>query len=317
MSTGKGKTRKVIVTAAVTGGIHTPTMTPYLPKGPAEVAQDAIDAAKAGASIVHIHAREDVTGKPTADMDTFEKILTTVKRQTNAVIGITTGGAQGMTVEERFSVVERFKPEMASANGGTINFTLSKLADGPGMDDPKFDWEVPFLKGTYDNVFKNTFHDMEYCIRMMNKCGTFPEFEVFDYGQLSNLAHFKKMGILPKQIYLQFVTGVMGGMPMSLEGLMFVIDQAKKLLGSDIMYSMVAGGRRMFRFETVCAVTGGNVRVGLEDGIYIKPNGELAVNNAAQVEKIIRILKDLDFEIATPEDVRETFELKGADKVEF
>lgn len=308
--------RKVIVTAAVTGGIHTPTMTPYLPKSADEVAQNCIDAAKAGASIVHVHARKD-NGQPTADFDTFEKIISKVKKNTNAVIGITTGGAQGMTTQERFAVIERFKPEMASANGGSINFCLSKLADGPGMDSPLHDWEVPFLERTYDNVFKNTFADMEYCIKTMNACGTFPEFEIFDYGQLANLAHFKKMGILPKQIYLQFITGVMGGMPMSLEGLLFVIDQAKKILGDDIMYSMVAGGRRMFRFETVCAITGGNVRVGLEDGIYIKPNGELAVNNAAQVEKVIRILKDLDFEIATPDDVREMFSLKGPDKVEF
>ena len=311
------KQKKIIVTAAITGGIHTPTMTPYLPKGADEVTQNALDAAAAGASIVHIHARRDVTGQPTADFDTFEKILTGIKKKSNVVIGITTGGAQGMTVEERFAVIERFKPEMASANGGSINFCLSKLAGGPGMDQPQFDWEVPFLKGTYDNVFKNTFRDMEYCIRTMNDNGTFPEFEVFDYGQLANLQYFKKMGILPKQIYLQFVTGVMGGMPMSLEGLLFVIVQAKKMLGEDIMYSMVAGGRRMFRYETVCAVTGGNVRVGLEDGIYIKPNGELAVNNAAQVEKIIHILKDLDYEIATPDDVREIFELKGADKVAF
>lgn len=156
------KQRKVIVTAAVTGGIHTPTMTPYLPKGPDEVARDAIDAANAGASIVHIHARRDVTGQPTADFDSFEQILTKVKKASNVVIGITTGGAQGMTVEERFAVIDRFKPEMASANGGSINFCLSKLADGPGMDAPKFDWEVPFLKGTYDNVFKNTFKDMEF-----------------------------------------------------------------------------------------------------------------------------------------------------------
>ena len=258
-----------------------------------------------------------MTGQPTADFDSFEQILTKVKKASNVVIGITTGGAQGMTVEERFAVIDRFKPEMASANGGSINFCLSKLADGPGMDAPKFDWEVPFLKGTYDNVFKNTFKDMEYCIRTMNRNNTFPEFEIFDYGQIANLAHFKKMGILPKQIYLQFIMGVMGGMPMSLDGLLFVIDQAKKTLGNDIMYSMVAGGRRMFRYETVCAVTGGNVRVGMEDGIYIKPNGELAVSNAAQVEKIIKILKELDYEIATPDEVRETFGLKGGDKVDF
>ena len=309
--------KKVIVTAAITGGIHTPTMTPYLPKGKDEVIQNAVDAANAGASIVHIHAREEVTGKPTADFDAFEKILSGIKSQSDVVIGITTGGAQGMTVEERFAVVERFKPEMASANGGSINFCLSRLAETKEMQNPKFDWEVPFLKATYDNVFKNTFYDIEYCIKMMNSCDTFPEFEIFDYGQLANLAYFKKQGLIKKPLYVQFVPGVMGGMPMGLEGFMFMLDQAKKILGPDVMYSTVAGGRRMFKYATFCAITGGNVRVGLEDGIYLKPNGELAVSNAAQVEKIVNILTALDFEIASPDEVRERLELKGKDKVCF
>ncbi|HBH11698.1 MAG TPA: 3-keto-5-aminohexanoate cleavage protein [Clostridiales bacterium] len=309
--------KKVMVTAAITGGIHTPTMSPYLPKGAEEVIQNAVDAANAGASIVHVHAREEVTGKPTANFEVFEKILKGIKAQSDVVVGITTGGAQGMTVEERFAVVDRFKPEMASANGGSINFCLSKLAESKEMQNPQFDWEVPFLKATYDNVFKNTFRDIEYCINMMNSCDTFPEFEIFDYGQLTNLAYFKKMGLIKKPLYVQFVPGVMGGMPMNLEGLMFMLDQAKKILGSDLMYSTVAGGRRMFKYATFCAITGGNVRVGLEDGLYIKPNGELAVNNAAQVEKIIRILEALDFEIATPDEVRERLELKGKDKVNY
>ena len=308
---------KVIVTAAITGGIHTPSMSPYLPKGATEIIQNAVDAANAGASIVHIHAREDITGKPTADFDAFGEILQGIKSQSDVVVGITTGGAQGMTVEERFAVIERFKPEMASANGGSINFCLSKLADSKEFQDPQFDWEVPFLKATYDNVFKNTFADIEYCINMMNACDTFPEFEIFDYGQLANLQFFQKMGMLKKKLYVQFVPGVMGGMPMSLEGFMFMLDQAKKTLGPDLMYSTVAGGRRMFKYAAFCAITGGNVRVGLEDGIYIKPNGELAVNNAAQVEKIINILEALDFEIASPDEVRERLELKGKDKVNY
>lgn len=308
------KQRKVIVTAAITGGIHTPTHTPYLPKGPDEVVQNAVDAAKAGASIVHIHARKE-NGEPTADFDVFENILSRIKKQCDVVIGITTGGGQGMTVEERLAVIPRFQPEMASANGGSINFCFSKLADG--IENPKYDWEIPFMKRTYDNVFKNTFKDMEYCINIMNECNTRPEFEIFDYGQLSNIAYFVIKGLIRNPIYIQFVPGVMGGMPLSQEGLMFMIDQAKKLIGPDIMYSMVAGGRRMFRFETMCAITGGNVRVGLEDGIYIKPNGELAVSNAAQVEKIRRILTDLDFEIATPDEAREILQLKGKNNVNF
>lgn len=308
---------KVIVTAALTGGIHTPTMSPYLPKGTDEVIQNAVDAANAGASIVHIHAREDVTGRPTADFETFGKILGGINAQSDVIIGITTGGAQGMTVEERFAVVDHFKPEMASANGGSINFCLSQLAETKEMQNPKFDWEVPFLNATYDNVFKNTFRDIEYCINMMNSCDTFPEFEIFDYGQLSNLAYFQKKGLIKKPLYVQFVPGVMGGMPMGYEGFMFMLDQAKKILGKDLMYSTVAGGRRMFKYATFCAITGGNVRVGLEDGVFIKPNGELAVSNAAQVEKIIKILTALDFEIATPDEARERLQLKGKEGVNF
>lgn len=308
--------KKVFVSAALTGGIHTTSMSPYLPKNVKEITQQAIDAANAGATIVHVHARKE-NGQPTADFDTFGEILSGIKQKSDVVIGITTGGAQGMTVEERFAVIERFKPEMASANGGSINFCLTRLADMKEMQEPKYDWEIPFLEATWDNVFKNTFRDMEYCINMMNACDTFHEFEVFDYGQLANIAYFKKQGLIKKKIYLQFVPGVMGGMPMSLEGFMFMIDQAKKTFGNDIEFSTVAGGRRMYRYAAFSAINGGNVRVGLEDGLYIKPNGELAVSNAAMVEKIIKILTDLDYEIASPDEARERLELKGKNKVNF
>lgn len=187
------------------------------------------------------------------------------------MIGITTGGANGMSTEERFSVIEEFQPEMASANSGSMNFCYHKLAKG--IDQPLYDWELPYLTRTYDNVFKNTFKDMEYCIRTMNRCGTLPEYEVFDYGQLSNLAYFKKEGIITQPIYIQFVPGVMGGFPMGGESMLFMIDQAKKLLGNDIQYSTVAGGRRMFRFATMMAIQGGNVRVGMEDGLISAPMG--------------------------------------------
>jgi len=308
------KQQKVIVTAAITGAIHTPSLSPYLPSNKQEIIDNAVDAGKAGASIVHVHARKE-NGEPTTDFEIFGQILSGIKKRSDVVIGITTGGAQGMTVEERFSVIPRFQPEMASANGGSINFNFSRLADG--IETPKYDWELPFIAKTYDNVFKNTFRDIEYCINIMNENNTFPEFEVFDYGQLSNLAYFQKLGMLKKKVYLQFVTGVGGGMPMSLEGFMFILDQAKKTLGEDVLFSMVAGGRRMFRFEAFCAVLGGNVRVGLEDGLYIKPNGELAVSNAAQVEKICGILRSLDYEIATPDEAREILDLKGKEKTNF
>jgi len=308
------KQRKVIISAAITGAVHTPAMSPYLPKTPDDIIRHAVDAYKAGAAVVHIHARKE-NGEPTADHSTFEYILSSIKKECDVVIGITTGGAQGMTVEERFAVIERFRPEIASANGGSINFCFSRLADT--IPNPEYDWEIPFITRTYDNVFKNTFKDMEYCIRTMNKCETMPEYEVFDYGQLSNLVYFKKTGVITQPIYLQFVPGIMGGMPISQEGLLFMIDQSKKILGSDIQYCSVGAGRRMFRTETLCALNGGNVRVGLEDGLYIKPNGEFAVDNAAQVIKMRGIIEALDFEVANTMEAREMLHLKGRDKVDF
>jgi uncharacterized protein (DUF849 family) len=307
--------RKIIVSAAVTGGVHTPSMSKYLPRNPDMIIEDAVNAAKAGAAIVHIHAREESDGKPTADYNAFEYILSNIKKRSDVVIGITTGGAQGMTVEERFSVIPRFSPEIASANGGTINFCFSRLAEEIGTFE--FDWEKPFIERTWDNLFKNTFKDIEYCISMMNACETRPEFELFDYGQLSNLQFFVKRGDVKKPIYLQFVPGIMGGMPISIEGMLFMIDQAKKMFGPDVQYCTVAPGRRMFRNAAMMALNGGNVRVGLEDGLFIKPNGELAQSSAQQVSKIVGILEGLDFEIARPDDAREQLQLKGRDKVNF
>ena len=307
------KQRKVVISAAITGGVHTPAMSPYLPNTPDEIIKNAVDAAKAGAAIVHIHARKE-NGEPTADFETFGKILSGIKKQCNVIIGITTGGAQGMTTEERFAVIERFKPEMASANGGSMNFTFSQLADNL---DAKYDWEIPFIKRTWDNVFKNTFKDIEYCITTMNRCGTRPEFECFDYGQMSNVASFFTKGLVQKPVYLQFVPGIRGGMPISFEGMSFMIDQAKKTFGPDVQYCSVAAGRRMFRLAAYCAILGGNVRVGLEDGLYIKPDGELAIDNAAQVAKIRTILEAMDYEIASPAEAREQLLLKGIDKVDF
>jgi uncharacterized protein (DUF849 family) len=288
-------------------------MSPYLPSSPDAIIRNAVDAARAGAAVVHIHARKD-NGQPTADFGVFEKILSGIKSQCDAVIGISTGGATGMTVEERFSCIERFRPEMASANGGSMNFDFSHLADNLV---PKHDWELPFIKQTWDNVFKNTFKDIEHCITILNKNGTRPEFECFDYGQLANISHFFKAGLIEDPLYLQFVPGARGGMPVSFEGLSFMIDQARKTFGQDVQFCTVASGRRMFRFATYCALLGGNVRVGLEDGLYIKPDGELAVDNAAQVSKIRTILEDLDDVIATPADAREYLKLKGSDKVNF
>lgn len=307
--------KKVIISAAITGAIHTPSLSPYFPATPEQIAIQAIDAAKAGAAVVHIHARQQ-DGMPVGDFETFRRILSRIKKEVDVVIGITTGGAQGMSTEERFSVIEEFQPEMASANGGSMNFCFHKLEKSIGSC-PKYSWEIPFVSRTYDNVFKNTFKDMEYCITTMNACGTLPEYEVFDFGQLANLQYFKREGIITQPIYIQFVPGVMGGYPMTNEAMMFMIDQAKKMLGNDIQFSTVSAGRRMFRNATMMLLQGGNVRVGMEDGLYIKPSGELAISNAQQVTKMRRIIEDLDYEVASSDEAREMLHLKGADKVNF
>ena len=308
------KQKKIIVSAAITGSIHTPSMSPYLPATPDQIIKNAVDAVKAGAAVVHLHARDE-RGKPTPDHKIFGYILSAIKDQCDAVIGITTGGAQGMTTEERFAVIDRFKPEMASANGGTMNFCFKQLGDT--ISEFKYDWEKPYLDYTWDSVFKNTMKDIEHYLSVMNACGTLPEFEIFDYGQLNNVAFFARNGTIKGPIYLQFVPGVLGGMPMSNEQFMFMLDQAKKILGSEIQYCTVAGGRRMFRYAAFCVLNGGNVRVGMEDGIYLKPDGELAPDNAAQVKKIINILHSLDYEIASPAEAREYLKLKGGNNVNF
>ncbi len=308
------KQRKTILTAAVTGAIHTPTMSPYLPKGIEGIINDAVAAAEAGASMVHIHARKD-NGQPTSDIQALRQILSGIKERSDVVIGISTGGAIGMSIEERLAVIPEFQPEIASCNAGTTNFVLSELAKG--MDNPLYDWEVPFLKGTYAGIFKNTFADMEYCIQIMNDSGTRPEFEVFDLGQISNLAYFLKKGLIKKPIYIQFVLGVMGGAPLTIDNLIYFTNTAKNLLGSDIQYSIVAGGRRLFRYSAFNAVYGGNCRVGMEDSLYISGAGELAEGSAQQVAKMSGILQSLDFEIASPDEAREMLQLKGKDQVKF
>ena len=306
--------RKVIISAAITGATHVPSLSPYLPKNPDEIIRSAIEANRAGAAVVHIHAR-DIEGKPTTDHGIFCYILSSIAKECDAVIGITTGGGNGMSVEERFSVIRKFQPEMASANGGSMNFCYNRLLDG--VEQTIYEWEREYVERTWDNVFRNSFRDMEYCIRTMNECGTMPEYEVFDYGQLNNLRILKKQGVITQPIYIQFVPGVQGGMPANNETLMFVIDQAKKMLGSDIQYSSVGVGRKMFKLETMCALNGGNVRVGMEDGLYINPKGDLAQSNAEQVRKIRRILELLDFEIADSKEARKMLHLKGKENTTF
>lgn len=305
---------KVIVTCAVTGGIHTPSMSPYLPCGIEKISQAAIDAGNAGASMVHVHCRED-NGKPTASLDVWAETLGRIKVGTDAIIGITTGGAIGMSVEERMAAVPVFKPEVASFNGGSMNFNLAHLAKS--IPDPKYDWEIPFLQNSAKNVFQNTFAEMEKILKIMDDAGTVPEFEIFDFGQLHNIHYLYKAGLVREPLYFQFVPGVLGGITMSAENVMYFHKHMKELFGDKASCSMVAGGRRSYRYETLNVILGGNVRVGMEDSLYNKPNGELAVSNAQQVEKMIKILEDLDYEVASPDEAREILKTKGKDKVNF
>ncbi|MEA4815634.1 MAG: 3-keto-5-aminohexanoate cleavage protein [Lachnospiraceae bacterium] len=310
------KTNKVIVTAAVTGAIHTSSMSPYLPCGIEGIANAAIEAAKAGASIVHIHAREE-NGKPTSDLDFMGEILKRIKAGCDAVIGITTGAALGMSVEERIAAIPRFKPELASFNSGSINFNLEKLTEVKELKEPKYAWEIPFLKATENNVFRNTFYEMKRIAQMFDEAGTVPEFEVFDLGQVNNIAYLYEKGYVKPPFYFQFVPGILGGIPIRPDTILFFVNEIKRFFGEDANFSMVSGGRRMYRYETLSAILGGNVRVGFEDGLYISSTGELAKSNAEQVQKMVGVLKSLDFEIATPEDARKTLNTKGKDKVCF
>lgn len=298
---------KVIITAAVTGAVHVPSMTPYLPITPEQIINDAVKACEAGASVVHIHARDPQTGRPTSDLDLMAEIVNGIKLKSDVVICITTGGAIGMTLEERLVAVPTFKPELASCNAGSVNFVLAPAAEK--IKEPKFDWEIPFLEGTKDLVFANTFKGLEYYIHTMNEHGTLPEFEVYDMGMINNIAYFVKKGIVKKPIYLQFVMGVLGGIPASVENLVLLVKTAREQLG-DFVWSCAAAGKYQLPLTTAALTLGGNVRVGLEDNIYSKP-GVLAKSSSEQVAIIRNIAEHLGKEIATPNDARARLNLKG------
>jgi len=306
--------KKVIITAAITGGIHTPSMSPYLPVTIEEIIEDAVKAYEAGAAVVHIHARVPETGKPTPDLDIMHKIVSGIKQRCNVVVCITTGGALGMTLEERIAPVTKFQPELASCNAGSINFVLAPAAEK--LTNPKFDWEIPYLEFTRDFVFTNTYKGMEYYINTMNEYGTRPEFEVYDVGMINNVAYFLQKGIVKKPIYIQFVMGILGGIPATVENLAFMVKTAKELLGNDINWSCCAAGRFQFPLTATALAMGGNARVGLEDNLYLRP-GVLAKSSAEQVTQIIEIAERLGFSAATPDEARKILGLKGMDKVAF
>ncbi len=309
------KNKNVIVTCAVTGGIHTPTMSPYLPVTPQQIAEQSIAAAEAGASIIHLHARDPETGKPTPDPEVFMQFLPVIKQSSNAVVNISTGGGLGMTLEQRLAAAMRAKPEMASLNMGSMNFGIFPLLQK--YDSWQHDWEPAFLEMTKDFIFRNTFKDIEYVLRHLGEeHGTKFEMECYDLGHLYNVAHFVDAGLIKPPFFIQMIFGILGGVGADLDNLTHMHSVANKLFGDDYEWSVLAAGRHQMPFGSTAAALGGNLRVGLEDSLYIS-RGELAQSNADQVRKIRRILDDLSFTVATPEEARARLALKGGDMVGF
>jgi 3,5-dioxohexanoate:acetyl-CoA acetone transferase len=306
---------KVIITCAVTGSIHTPTMSPHLPYRPADIAAQAIAAAEAGAAILHLHARNPETGQPTADPDVFMQFLPTIKSGCDAVINITTGGSSLMTLEERLAAPNLAQPEMASLNMGSMNFGLFPMQRR--YSDWRFEWEPALLEKTKEVVFRNTFADIEQIfLTLGDGYGTRFEFECYDVGHIQTLAFYLREGLISKPLFVQFVLGVLGGIDAAPENLMHMKATADRLLGEHYRFSVLCAGRLQMPLATLGAILGGNVRVGLEDSLLIGRR-QLATSNAEQVAKIRRILEELGHEIATPADAREMLGLKGSDKVNF
>lgn len=296
--------RKRIISCAITGSIHVPSMSPYLPITTDEIAQNAIDAANAGAASVHIHARNPENGQPSSDLNLFEEIIQKIRaKNKDVIICITTGGGFYMTVEERAAAVPRLKPELASMNAGSINWGLFPAA--AKIKEYRFDWEKPNLDGTKDVIFKNTFGDMEKILTMMNENGTKPELECYDVGHIYNVKFMKDAGYIKGKPFLQFVLGINGALAATPYDLQYMKETADRLLGPD-GYEWSAFGAGKAEFPTCIhnLFLGGHVRVGLEDNLYLS-RGRLAKNNAELVEKMARIMQDLDFEIATPSEARE------------
>jgi uncharacterized protein (DUF849 family) len=306
---------KVIITCAVTGSVHTPSMSPYLPITPDEIARDAIAAAEAGASILHLHARDPKDGRPTPSPAVFMQFLPRIKQSCDAVINITTGGGHGMTLEERTAAAFAAKPEVASFNMGSMNFGLFPALDK--IKEFKHEWERTHLENTRDFIFRNTFKDMERLLKELGEgCGTRFEFECYDIGHLYSLAHFVERGLVKPPFFVQTIFGILGGIGADIENLVHMKRIADKLFGEDYHWSVLAAGRHQMSFVTQSALMGGHVRVGLEDSLYLG-RGQLARSNAEQVAKIRRIIEELSLTVATPAEARAMLKLKGGDNVGF
>jgi uncharacterized protein (DUF849 family) len=305
---------KVIITCAVTGSIHTPSMSPHLPVKAEEIADAAVGAAEAGAAIVHLHARDPRDGKPDQSPEAFAPILRSIKQRSEAVLNITTGGAATMTIEQRVRPAATFKPEVASLNMGTMNFGLYPIL--ARFKEFKYDWERPYLEGTRERIFKNTFADIEYILTICAENGTRFEIECYDIGHLYTLAHFADRGVVKPPFFVQSVFGILGGIGTHAEDVTHMKRTADRLFGKDYRWSVLGAGRNQMPIAAIAAAMGGNVRVGLEDSLWLG-KGRLAETNAAQVRQVRAIIENLGLEIATPDDARAVLELKGGDQVAF
>ncbi len=314
MAAKKVPSRKVIITCAVTGSIHTPSMSPHLPVTAAEIAEAAIGAAKAGAAVVHLHARDPRDGRPDQTPEAFAPFLKVIKQACDVVVNITTGGAATMTIEDRVKPAATFKPEVASLNMGSMNFGLYPMLER--FKDLKHDWERPYLEGSRERIFKNTFADIEYILTTCAANGTRFEIECYDIGHLYTLRHFADRGLVKPPYFIQSVFGILGGIGQHPEDIQHMKRTADRLFGDQYRWSVLGAGRGQLPIAAMAAAMGGNVRVGLEDSLWIGP-GQLARSNAEQVMRVRQIIEGLGLEVATPDEARDILELKGGDKVAF
>lgn len=306
---------KIIISCAVTGSAHTPSMSEALPVTPSQIAEQSIAAARAGAAILHLHARVPADGRPTGDPDVYAAFLPLIRQATDAVVNITTGGSATMSLKDRVAAAERFRPEMCSMNMGTLNFAFFPAAQR--VAEWKHSWEEAYVRDSDDYIFRNTFRDIATIAARLDSAGTRFEHECYDVGHLYNLAHFVDRGLLKAPLFIQMVFGILGGIGPDLDNLFYMKRTADRLFGApNYQWSVVAAGRHQMSFLTQAALLGGHVRVGLEDSLFIE-RGRLAASNAQQVEKIVRILAEMGHTPATPTDAREILALKGGNHVGF
>lgn len=312
----KADRNRVIITCAITGATHTPTMSDHLPVTPDQIIEQAIGAAKAGAAVIHLHARDPETHRPTPDLDIWLNILRSIRAETDAVLNMTTGGSTFMSIEDRLHAPSVASPELVSCNMGSMNFGTYAMID-KYRGKWKYDWEEEYLEASRKAIFRNTFADIETILATMGKAGTRFEFECYDVGHLYNLAHMVDRGLVAHPMFLQLIVGTLGGIGPGPENLMFMKETADRLFGRDgYQWSVLAGGRHQMTMATMAATMGGNVRVGLEDSLYAGP-GKMAESNAEQVTMIRSVIEALKKTVASPDDARRMLGLKGAGKVAF